>query len=275
MQLDDEQEQDIVLDELDQDEGQDEAETGAEEGGDEGEGEDGLTIEIDGYDPEPEEEKPLVKRLRDEIRERDRRIHELNSGSKPEPAIEVGEEPTLEGCDWLEDKFKSEWSAWNKRKQDADRQQEEQGKAIEAAKQKMDAALTTYRGHASKLGVKDYDVVERDVASALPVALQNAIPLYFGDKGPLTVLALGRHPKLLAEIVALNDPVAQLLRIKEISMGVKGVQRKTPAPEKDSIIQGSAAVGSNANKELARLEKEADKSGDRTKLIEYRRKMKG
>lgn len=275
--LDGEDETEIELDELDQEEIEQEAESGADEAAEVEAEEEGLTVEIDGYAPDEDEEKPLVKKLRDQIRDRDRRIHELSSGQPVAQApIVVGEEPSIDspGIDWDPDKFKEEWGKWNERKQSAAKQEEEANKAQNAIKERIDNAVGAYRKRATTLGIKDFDELERGVASQLPVALQNAIPLYLGERDALTVVALARHPKLLDEIVNMQDPVAQLLRIKEISMGVKTVQRKPPAPERGSIPQGSAAMSGSADKTLARLEREAEKTGNRTELIRYRQQLR-
>lgn len=262
-----------VVDEEDQpetDEGDDDAGEGHED--DAGEAE-GFEVEIDGYEPDEAEETPAIRKLRQELRETQRKLHRYETAPQPQK-IEVGEEPTLEGCDWDEDAFKAKWREWNGRKVEADRQNRDAEEQQRAAQERFVASYTTYRQHAAKLNVSDYDDVEKHVAEALPLPLQNAIPEYFGDKGPLTVLALGRHPKLLAEIVDMKDPVAQLLRLKEISMGVKPkMGRKAPAPERGTIPQGSAVGAAGVDKTLERLEKEADKTGDRSKLIDYKRKM--
>lgn len=271
-QQDFEQDDVLELEEGDQaqDQDQDEADQEAGEANE-------LTIEIEGYDPEPAEETPLLKKLRNEIRERDREIAKYRAAqvqTAPTP-IEVGEKPTLEGCEWDEDRFVSELEAWNSRKQQAEDQRREQERAAAVEAEKWNGHYQAYRQHAQALNAPDYDAVEKAVAEQLPMPIQNAIPLYFGDKGPQVVLALGRKPALLNEIVRMTDPVAQLLRLKEIAMGVKiNMQRKPPAPERETIQTGTASTATTSDKELEKLEKQAERTGDRTALLNYKRQMK-
>src|SRR4051812_10975907 len=72
-----------------------------------------FTIEIDGE--EADDETPLVKQLRQEIRARDRQLAEAKPGALETPIV-VGEKPTLESCEYDEDKYDSEFTAWTERK---------------------------------------------------------------------------------------------------------------------------------------------------------------
>ncbi len=106
----------------------------------------------------------------------------------------------------------------------------------------------------------------------LPPILRDAIPLYFGEQGPKVVVALARRPQLLDEVMNIADPLAQILKLKDIAHGVKIMPRKAPPPERESIQHGSASAGTT-DKTLERLEKQAERTGDRTELIRYKRRM--
>ena len=89
----------------------------------------------------------------------------------------------------------------------------------------------------------------------------------------LCVLAVGSalgHP--LVDLGAVGALGAAMM-IGELRGKLTMERRKLPQP--DRAITGTAPNGGgSADKELARLEKEAERTGDRTKLIAYRRKLR-
>ncbi len=275
MSLDGEEEQDIDL-ELDEQDQEAETENGADENGeveaDQVEETDDLVIEVDGYGAEPEDN--LVKRLRNELRETKRQLHSQQN-ARPSQKTEVGNKPDFwDDCEGDPDKYDAAILAWNDRKTKRAAEDAAENEMQEAGRKRLAQAEEQYRGHARKLGVSNYDALEEKVQAELPEAVKLAIPLYFGEKGPRAVVALAQYPQLLDEVAAIKDPLAQILRMYDIAHGAKMKKKNVPAPERESIQQGSAATGGSSDKELARLEKEADRTGDRTKLIEYRRKMR-
>lgn len=236
---------------------------------DTGEGDDGFTIEVDGV---AAEEDNLVKSLRAQLREAKRQIH--SQGPAPVQKIEVGEKPRIEDFDWDADKFEAAIDAWHDRKRQADAQEAEQQRIAAEGQKRFDDAHKAYRQKATALGVKDYDTLEAQVDAVLPAHLRNFIPMYMGDDGPKTVVALGRHPQLIDRLTSIQDPVAQLWELAKIANGVKVMPRKNNPPESESIQRGGVATSGSSDKHLERLEKEAERTGDRTKLIDYRRKMR-
>lgn len=256
----------------------DEAANAEEEGGEEiaeldtQADEDGIVIEIDGVDAAQEDN--LVKRLRAELREAKRQIHASAQAAAPKK-IEVGNKPDLwDDCEGDADKFERELSAYHDRVRQREQQDKSEQEQQEAGRKRFETAHAQYRQHAQALGVAGYDAIEEKVQGDLPPVLRDVIPLYFGDKGPKVVVALGRHPQLLDELLSIQDPLAQILKLNDIAHGVKIMPRKAPPPESQTIQRGSAPAGGTSDKELARLEKEAERTGNRTQLIEYRRKMK-
>ena len=87
-----------------------------------------LAIEVEG-DDEPEDEPHLAKKLRAEVRERNKRIKELEARLAPKP-VDIGKKPDLwEDCEGDPDKFEADLLAWTERKrqaEQADRAQSEQ-----------------------------------------------------------------------------------------------------------------------------------------------------
>src|ERR1044072_581125 len=80
-------------------------------------------IEIPTFADEGEEQEgdtDLVRHLRAELRRTQARAKELEVAQAPKPKIVIGEKPTLEGCEWDEEKFETELTAWHERKRQAD-----------------------------------------------------------------------------------------------------------------------------------------------------------
>jgi uncharacterized membrane protein len=104
---------------------------------------DETVVAFDGEEPEAEPENSTVRQMRQALREKDKRIKELEQSSAPKP-IEVGEKPTLASCDYDEDKFAEELEAFKDREAAAKRQSESQAeqnrRANEAWQQDLGAS---------------------------------------------------------------------------------------------------------------------------------------
>lgn len=235
-------------------------------------GEDEFTIELEGE--EAQDETPLIKQLREQIRERDKRLSVYQKTEAPK--IEVGPEPDMadDDVDYDQDKFKEKWRAWDERRRKAEAQESEQAQANAVREQENQRRLISYKAQAAALPVKDFDAAESAVVSALPEIHQSAL-LAYTDNPAKMVYALARHPQMLDKLANEPDPIKAIIMARDMERNLKVTQRKRPpAPESETIQRGSARPGLSSDKELERLEKEADRTGDRTKLIAYRSKMK-
>lgn len=241
------------------------------EGQHEEEGEDEFAIELEGEEP-AEEEPPLVKQLRDEIRNRDRELS--NYRKQAAPKIEVGEKPTIEGCDFLDEKYEAEMDAWLERKRQAESADREAAEAERVRNETQQKKFIQYQTQAQALPVKDFKESEEVVIAALPEILQTALLGYTKDTAKV-VYALAKHPAKLEALAKETDPIKFVLAVNDLERNLKVVNRKKPPePESGSIQRGSAPIAPNPDKKLAALEKEADRTGDRTKLIQYKKEMK-
>jgi hypothetical protein len=263
-------------------EGDDTAEGGADDG-DEGD-EDEVLITIGDEKPdESEEEKQIaqapqwVKDLRKKARETDRENRELRAklaapAVKTEMVDAVGAEPTLEGCGYDADKFKAELTAFFERKRKADEQQAEQQRKVEAANKAYQAKLDGYGKQKGELKVKDFDEAEQAVKDTLS-PMQQSMLVKGAANAAVLVYALGKNPKKAQELAAIADPVEFIAAAVRLETQLKVTNRKAaPLPEK--TLRGSAPVSGGSNKELEKLEAEAAKTGDRSKVIAYKRKLR-
>lgn len=216
----------------------------------------------------------LVRHLRAEVRKRDEELAGLRRAQPPQPqTIDPGPEPTLEDCDWDGDKFKSEFVAWQERKRKADEATAQTQQAARAEQEKFQARLDAYNGGKTALKAKDFDVAEAAVMSGFS-PMQQAVALKAAKEPAKLVYALGRHPQKLAELAKLSDPIEFAVAVSEIEGKLKVTQRTRTPPDPDTPVRGSAPLTKGVDRHLERLEAEAARTNDRSKVIAYRRELK-
>lgn len=217
-----------------------------------------------------------VKDLRKANREKDRRIRELEqrlnaNAPQQEQAVTVGAKPTLEGCDYDAEKFEAELESWHARKREAEQQQAKKEQAEKAAKDAWTARVQTYEKAKAALKVQDFQDAEDALSDALSVVQQGVI-LSGAEKPELLVYALGKAPAKLKELASITDPVKFAFAVAKLETQLK-VQPRKQAPAPERRVTGSVPVG-GPDKTLERLEAEADKTGDRTKVAAYKRQLR-
>ena len=89
-----------------------------------------------------------------------------------------------------------------------------------------------------------------------------------------------RHGKITTteakakEIAAIKDPVKFAFAIAKLEAQLK-VSTKKPAVQPEGRIQGNARPSGTIDSTLERLREEANKTGDYSKVMEYKRKKRG
>ncbi len=249
-----------------------EADEDAEEA--ESEGEDGFSIELEG---EQEEDQPtLIKTLREELRATKRELHNHRRAQAEPAKIEVGPEPKLEDFDYEQDKWREAWDQWTERRHQSQNQERERNEQERVRNEEFERNVAKYRAKAAALPVRDFQDAEATVRDALPEMLQSAIITYTDDPAKL-IYALYKHPTQLAALAKEPDPVKAILAMSKMEGKLKVTTRKAPpAPMSGNVQRGSAPVAAgDYEKNLEKLEKEAARTGNRTKVIEYKRAHKG
>jgi hypothetical protein len=282
--------------ELDEEADTSAAEDGAAEAGDgdEGDGEsaaddaeDGVSISI-GDPAANEEDDPArapewVRELRKSNREKDRVIRERDAeiarlkGPNGQAAeVVVGDEPTFEGCDYDPEKFKVQLRQWNERKAKADQQQRDRESALAADRTKWQNRMTAVQAEAAKLKVPDYEETV-DTLETLFSPVQIGIVLG-GPNDPKVSAALryalGKNHKKARELAAIQDPVKFAFAVAHLEKELKVTPRKS-APPPERMARSSVAGAGAVDNTLAKLQAEADKTGNRTKVAAYIRSKQG
>ncbi len=189
----------------------------------------------------------LVKKLRKEIQDRNRDLHELRAKQAVAPATSATEEPltmpTLESADWDEEVYQQKLASYYEQKTAQEKvkveQEAQQAKFMELHNQK----LAQYRENASKLGVKGFDAAEKVVLAEVPEGIQGAI-LHYADKPEIVVLAAGLNPAIRKQLAETTDPVLIGKLIGSIEAKAKLLPKsKQNKPAPAAKVKGSQGAG--------------------------------
>jgi len=241
---------------------------------------DEIVVSIGEESPPPEENAPApewVRELRKSHREAQKKIREYESKlqalqSTENKPVALGPKPKLEDFDYDSDRYEKSLEQWYDRKRLAADAEAKTKAAEEEQAKSWQAKLETYGKAKAELKVKDYDDAEEVVQQVLNTVQQGVI-LQGADNPALVVYALGKNPKKAKELASLSDPVKFAFAVAKLEKDLKVTARKpAPAPERSIASDGpkSGAVDS----QLERLRAEAEKTGNYTKVIQYKRQKR-
>lgn len=234
-------------------------------------------------DEEDETAPAWVKEVRQTNRELNRKLREqdleLKKLKAPQPQHEpdaptVGTKPTMESCDYDEEAFEAQLTKWHDDKRKVDEYKTERERKQQERETENQKVLESYQEASKKLKVPDFKDAEQLVSITLS-EVQKALILE-GSANPATlVYALGNAPEKLKELAAITNPLKFAFAVAKLEEKVKVTKRtEKPAPESGAPRAGSTSRVGGVDKELERLEAEADRTGDRTKIVAYKRNLR-
>lgn len=263
--------------------------TDAEDGESEEEDDEDVVL-IDGEAPPQEEEDeqsktPLAKKLRGEIKERNKenrelrkRLEALEAKKEDEKATAqlkpLGNEPNIDddGVDYDPAKFKAKWNEWHALKQQHDKAKAEAKNAAQQQQEAWDNRLKEYDTNKSALKVRDFEEVE-DVVKQKLNPTQQGIIVHGAENSAVLTYGIGRlAPEKQAELAQIQDPVKFAFAMGKLETQLKVSKRKA-ARKPERTVKGGAQMESQ-NSKLARLEAEADRTGNVTELHAERRRIR-
>lgn len=276
----DEEELDTELDDESGEEEEEQPSTNAdEEPGDE---DDDSVVLTFGDDESPEEEElddkdapEWVRNLRKTNREQLKRIRELEAQNaqkekeKPATPQPVGAKPKLEDFDYDTEKFETALLNWNEQKRKADELKRQKQQEEAQIQEEWKKTLATYGEKKSQLKVRDFDEVEEVVLSALDQT-QQGIMVQGAEDAAKLVYALGKNPTRLKELASIKDPVKFAFAAAKLEKDMKVRGRKAPPPP-ERPVSGTGPKSGTVDNTLEKLRKEAEKTGDYTKVHRYKR----
>ena len=237
---------------------------------------DEVVVSIGEEAPPAEEEvraPEWVRELRKTNREKERRIRELEAKlsattTEIKPVVTLGPKPKLEEYDYDADRYEQAIDQWHDRKRDHDREADMALQSELQQRQAWQAKLNDYGKAKAELKVRDYEDAEETVQQLLNVTQQGVL-LNGCDNPALVVYALGKNPKKTAELAKLTDPVKFAFAVAKLEKELKVTNRRAaPAPER--VVSGTGRSSGAVDSTLERLREEAARTGNMTKVIQYR-----
>lgn len=230
-----------------------------------------------GEETPPQEEKEQAPAWVKELRKKHRELAKENQAlkaqlNKPteEQEVKLGQKPTLEDCDYDPVEFEQKLEQWHEKKREVDRRVTEAQRKEQEAKDDWNKKLDLYETKKSELKVKDYEDAEDVVRDTLS-EVQQGIIVGGADNPALVVYALGKNPKKAEELAAIKDPVKFSFALGKLEAQLKTTTRSAPPPEK-MVSPSSAPLKSDST--LERLKEKAEKTGDFSEYLAYKRKIK-
>jgi hypothetical protein len=230
-------------------------------------------------EPEPEAERApeWVRDLRKSHRELQRKVREYEVREQTAPAAQaiptLSAKPKLEDHDYDTDRYEAALESWYKQKDAVEVAKRQQQQQVEEQQRTWQAKLDGYAKAKTDLKVRDYDDAESTVQETLSV-VQQGVVLQGAENPALVVYALGKNPKKAKELAAITDPVKFAFAIAKLETQLKVTStRKPPAPER-GIPVGNAPISGTTDSVLERLRVDAERTGDMTKVIAYRRQQR-
>lgn len=237
--------------------------------------EDEVIVSIGEEAPPPDEHAQApgwVKELRKANREKEKRIRELEAKltqtSEKKP-VALGPKPKLEDYEYDADRFETALADWFERKRHADAEAQKAQQAEQAQQQAWQEKLAGYGKAKAELKVRDFEDAEA-VAQELFNITQQGVVLQGADNPALVIYALGKNPKKAAELAKIEDPVKFAFAVAKLEKELKVTNRKAaPAPER--MVSSTGRVSGAVDSTLERLRAEAEKTGNYTKVLQYKR----
>jgi len=263
----------LLDDEQDIDDGQDDEQ---DADGDESESQDDsdddaldFSFDDDGDSSDPfkgQEAPEWVKKVREENRELKRQLKQRESQQFEQQVLR--EKPTLDDHDYDSDAFEQDYAQWLTEKQQVDAQ-------VHAERQKYQQYHERYKADVDAIKAKapDYDEVELSVVDVLSEQKQGLLQMLV-DNPAKVVYALGKNsPAQLERLSKLDDiQFAKQIVLMEMQMSSKTKSRNQNKPRpKSHSVEGSAGGGDT---KLAKLEADAERTGDRSKVVAYKQTLR-
>ena len=234
-----------------------------------------VVVSIGEEAPPPEEHTPApewVRELRKTNRELQRQNRELQSKLQVQPTeikpVVIGAKPKLEDHDYDADKYEEALTVWFERKRQADDVNAKQQAEVMNQQKAWQAKLDGYGKAKAELRVRDYEDAEAVAQEVFSITQQGVI-LQGAENPALVVYALGKNPKKAKELAEVSDPVKFAFAVAKLEKELKVTNRRAaPAPER--VVSGTGRSSGAVDSTLERLREDAARTGNMTKVIQYR-----
>lgn len=216
-----------------------------------------------------------AKELRRINREKDRELRELRAkvaGSVKVEAPTLGPRPTLDDPDveFDEGKFAAKLENWIEQKRQVEDKQKQAQDEAQKQTEGWNNKIKAYATERETLKGEAFEEAEAAVVSTLS-EIQQGIIIQATTSPAKMVHALGMSPKKLAELAAITDPVRFAVEIGKLEVKMGSIGKRTP-PNPETPITGTTRATSDSV--LERLRAEAERTGDNSKVVAYKRSLR-
>lgn len=235
-------------------------------------------VQIGTEEPPASEDKEAPSWVKG-LRERHKQLAKENAELKARMGVQAPAKPqlparpTLESCKFDEEQYQAAMDGWYAKKREVEAFEADQQKAVERAQAEQQAVRDGYEQSKRALKVKDFQEAEAEAAAQLSQVQQGILLKGVANPG-LIVYALGKNPKALADLASIKDPVKFAVALGKLETEVKVTKRTSTKPAPESRVRGASGSPAPTSATLDRLEAEAAKTGDRSKVIAYKRTLK-
>jgi hypothetical protein len=242
--------------------------------------EDEVVISIGEESPPQDEEvraPAWVRELRKSNREKERKIRELeaklNTTATETKPVALVSKPTLESCDYDSDEYEQKLAEWYEHKREYDAAEANVAAQRDAESKAWQDKLDSYAKARASLKVRDYDEAEATALDTFDVT-QQGIVLQGSDNPALLIYAIGKSAKRAKELAAITDPVKFAFAVAKLETQLKVTNRRAATAPERTITTSGGRVSGSIDSQLERLRAEALKTGDLSKVMEYKRRKK-
>jgi hypothetical protein len=275
--IEDEEQDDDVLGLDDPIVEQDEDDKGEGEPGDEGE----ETVGFADDEPDAADKPDLPNHLRNEIKSRNKEIAELKrklagQAAPAEDPVVVGDRPKLSdpNIDYDDEKFEEELDAWDDRRRAAEKQEAARETASRAEKAEFEKVVERFSEQRTALKQPELQDRVQLVLDTISGPAQSAIAAHSSNAAQLFA-AVGGSPARLEKLLKLEaNPLALMFEAGKMEATLQTTRKAPRAPDPDTPVRGRVVAAGSADKQLAKLEAEAEKTGKRDKVIAFKRAQK-
>lgn len=200
----------------------------------------------------------------------ERELEELRAKVAP-PAPTVKAKPTLDQYDYDEERFSAAYDEWMADKSKVEAIERTKREEAQREEQTVEEFKKSYAARAKALGVDDFEDAENEIRTMLNPT-QVGLMLKATDDPAALVYALSKSPGRLIELSKISDPVK--FTAASVRMEIALATKKTPRPAPEARITGerTSAGSSVGSSHLDKLRSEAERTGDYSKVVAYKRK---
>lgn len=277
MRTDEERDDEELIIDTGEDAEQQEAEEQGEEKPEEPE-EDDVVIGF-GDEVESEEEQGAPDWVKD-VRKRNRELAaevarlKADKGNDNQEQLVLGPKPKLVDFDYDEDAFDKARDEWDEQKRKIEAAESEAQRQKRESQEAWQRELQEFEQRKAKLARPDYEDAEARVVETLDQRQQAIIVKGSKHFDPAAMIyALGKSPARLEQISKISDPLDFAFTVASLSKELKVIQKKK-AVEPEQRVRGSAPLSQGKDMHLEKLEREAARTNDRSKIVAYKLEQK-